>query len=371
MSAALERAREGFQSGFNAAPRVVARAPGRVNLIGEHVDYNDGFVLPFAIDRDVVVCAGPARGELLTVLAVDTPEDSTAEAYVSAVIEELELVGVKVGALDMCVAGDVPIGAGLSSSAALCSATATAVLGLAARSLPLPDVARLCQRAEHRAVNVQCGIMDPFTSLHARAGHALLLDCRTLDFEQVRIPDDAAFLITHSGASRALASSAYNERVAECADAARVLGVRALRDASESSLQLRADQLSPTLYRRARHVISEIERTRAAAHALAAGETRRVGALMQASHESLRRDYEVSSNELDALVNAALQMPGVRGSRLTGAGFGGCTITMLTSDATAEFENRVPELYRQATGLSCLIMRCNSSGGAELIGSRE
>src|SRR5262249_20998087 len=151
-------------------------------------------------------------------------------------------------------------------------------------------------------------------------------------------PDFAAFLITHSGASRALAASAYNERVAECAEAARVLGVRALRDASPSLLQLRADQLSPTLYRRARHVITEIERARSAADALSSGDTKRVGALIQTSHESLRRDYEVSSSELDALVHAARQMRGVRGSRLTGAGFGGCTITMLAPDAIAEFE---------------------------------
>jgi len=377
VASALDRSRSAFRSAFYREPFVVARAPGRVNLIGEHVDYNDGYVLPCAIDRDVVVCANRAVGEMLNVIAADAQEITTmtledpprsgAAAYVAAVALELRNLGIETPAASMTLAGDVPIGAGLSSSAAICCAAASAFLALAERSLSVEETAQLCRRAEQRAVGVLCGIMDPFAVLAAQAAHLLLLDCRSLEYRHVRIPADAALLVADSGASRALAASAYNQRVNECAVVTRQLGVSSLRDATADLLQARADTLDGTLYRRARHVISEIERTLQAAEALEAGDVRRVGALMQAAHESLRRDYEVSSRELDALVDAALTIPGVYGSRLTGAGFGGCTITLLAEDAVPEFLERVPGLYERATELKCEIWRCTPSAGASLL----
>jgi galactokinase len=199
--------------------------------------------------------------------------------------------------------------------------------------------------------------MDPFAVLAAKAGHALLLDCRSLEYHAVRIPDSAALIVADSGASRALATSAYNQRVNECAAAARQLGVASLRDATSGSLESRADTLDAVLHRRARHVITEIERTLSAAAALESHDIRSVGALMQASHESLRRDYEVSSPELDALVDVALGVPGVYGSRLTGAGFGGCTITLLAQEAVPQFLERVP----------VTAFRCTPAAGASLL----
>ena len=377
MASALDRSRSAFRSAFYREPAVVSRAPGRVNLIGEHVDYNDGFVLPFAIDRDVVVCANRAVGDTLNVIAADSKEITTtalddpprtgAAAYVSAVAAELRALGMETPAASIALAGDVPVGAGLSSSAAVCCAAANAFLALTERTLPLEEIAQLCRRAEQRAVGVRCGIMDPFAILAGRAGHALLLDCRSLDYRHVPIPNDAALLVADSGASRELAGSAYNGRVNECNAAARQLGVRSLRDATLALLRTRADNLDATLHRRARHVISEIERTLHAADALEAGDVRRVGVLMQTSHESLRRDYEVSSRELDALVDAALSIPGVYGSRLTGAGFGGCTITLADAGAVPDFTAKVSAIYGSATGLNCEVFRCVPAAGAALL----
>jgi galactokinase len=370
MATALDRSRSAFRSAFYREPSVVARAPGRVNLIGEHTDYNDGFVLPFAIDRDVVVCASPAVGNLLNVIAADAKEITTttpaepprsgAAAYISAVRAELSDSGIETPAATMSIAGDIPIGAGLSSSAAICCAATNAFLALAERTLAIEEIAQLCRRAEQRAVGVRCGIMDPFAVLASLAGHALLLDCRSLEYRHVRIPTDAALMVANSGASRTLAASAYNQRVAECAAAARRLGVRSLRDATTGLLHARAETLDAVLYRRARHVISENERTLQTAEALEAGNARRVGALMQESHESLRRDYEVSSRELDALVEAALQVPEVYGSRLTGAGFGGCTVSIMAPSVVAEFSGRVGELKYE-------VWRCVPSAGASFV----
>ncbi|HSL71544.1 MAG TPA: galactokinase family protein, partial [Longimicrobiales bacterium] len=248
MSAARDRAEAAFHSAFGRVPDVIARAPGRVNLIGEHVDYNDGIVLPFAIERDVVVCVGQARSAARQIRAADHP--AAPDAYVHSVAAELAAAGINPPDFELSVAGDVPVGAGLSSSAALTCATALALLGLADATLPIFEIAQLCRRAEHRAVGVQCGIMDPFTSLFARAGHAILLDTRTLEHEQVSVPDGAAFVIVDSGVNRVLAGSAYNQRVAECRAAARHLGVASLRDVSLEQVEAAAEHLGAVLYRR-------------------------------------------------------------------------------------------------------------------------
>jgi galactokinase len=353
MATALDRSRSAFRSAFYREPFVVARAPGRVNLIGEHTDYNDGFVLPFAVDRDVVVCASPAVGNLLTVIAADANEITTttpaepprsgAAAYISAVRAELNDSGIETPAATMSIAGDIPIGAGLSSSAALCCAATNAFLTLAERTLVIEEIAQLCRRAEQRAVGVRCGIMDPFAVLASQAGHALLLDCRSLEYRHVRTRRRRA-----DGCEQWCQPNAGGIRVqpARCRVCCRSrrLGVRSLRDATTGLLHARAETLDAVLYRRVRHVISENERTLQTADALEAGNVRRVGALMQASHESLRRDYEVSSRELDALVEAALQVPEVYGSRLTGAGFGGCTVSIMAPSAVAEFSAKLGEL---------------------------
>jgi galactokinase len=327
LPAARARAEAAFGECFAATPDVIARAPGRVNLIGEHVDYNDGIVLPMAIDLDVVVCARRRSDHVLYVASLERGETGTIHlnaterprgwpAYVAGIAAVLR---IESGA-DLVVASDVPQAAGLSSSAAFEAAVALALLALERRELDRTELAQQCRRAEHEWAGVSCGIMDQLAVLCCREAHALLLDCRTLDFEHVPIPEAVRMAITHEGSSRELAASGYNARVQECREAARLLGVAALRDVASAAA---LDVLPAPLDRRARHVISEIERTRRLAAALRAGNVLQCGALMNASHESLRHDFEVSTSNLDGLVERARAVPGVLGARLTGAGFGG------------------------------------------------
>jgi galactokinase len=313
-------------------PDAIARAPGRINLIGEHVDYNDGLVLPFAINLDVVVCARRRAQRTLNVTSLEKAERASIHldartrpagwaAYAAGVAALLEL---QQGA-DLVVASDVSEGAGLASSAAFEVAVALALLALQGRSMAPADVAQLCRQAELEWAGVRCGVMDQFAVLLGQEAHALLLDCRTLEYEHVAIPESARFAIADTGNSRKLAASAYNTRVHECLAAAQQLGVNSLRDVTSVSA---ADVLPVPLNNRARHVISEIERTRRTAAALRTGDLEQCGSLMNASHESLRRDYDVSSAALDTLVERARTVPGVLGARLTGAGFGGHAIAL-------------------------------------------
>ncbi|HEX6939461.1 MAG TPA: galactokinase [Longimicrobiales bacterium] len=375
---AAGRARTAFRAAFGGEPDVLARAPGRVNLIGEHVDYNGGCVLPVAIDRDVVVAARRRPDRRILAVAADLRgEDAFAldgltEAgagwarYVRGVAALLEASGVRLRGAELAIAGDVPAGAGLSSSAALEVACATALLGIAGASIDGPELASLCRRAEIEWAGVQCGIMDPFVSALGRADHALFLDCRSLEHRHIAIPPGVRVIATDSGVRRQLRHSAFNDRVRETREAARLLGVPELRDIDAAEFERREAELPEPLRRRARHVVREIERTRAAARALRAGDLARFGQLLAESHASARDDYEVSVAELDALV-AAASIDGVYGTRLSGAGFGGCTVSVVAEEAVAEFIRRVPATYRAATGRTATVHVCRAAAGASLV----
>jgi len=326
-----------FQQVFGAASEAVAQAPGRVNLLGEHTDYNDGFVLPVAIGQQTRVAMRRNADTQFALHAVElgetvqfTLDRPPAEHFASYVFGCLKLVhdtGVAIPPLDIHVASEVPIGVGLSSSAALEVATLRCLRSLL--SLPLDDVeiARLAQRAEIEFAGVRCGIMDQMASSLAGTDRALLLDTRSLERRTVPLPEGSAVLVLDSGVPRSLAASGYNERRAQCEEAAQLLGVASLRDVPGlESLQ----RLPDLLMRRARHVLSENARVLQAVQSCSAQE---FGALMNASHASLRDDYEVSTPELDLLVSLLQETPGVFGARLTGAGFGGACVALCAADA--------------------------------------
>jgi galactokinase len=330
----------------------VFMAPGRVNLIGEYTDFNEGFVFPMTVDRGVYVgirarddqrvrVKSSRFGELIDYRLDDfeKPEPGHWSCYVLGVIEELRLLGLVPNGFDAVIDGNLNLGAGLSSSAALETATALALQSLFGFEMSRVDVATLCQRVEHRYANVMCGIMDQFVSGLGRSNHALLLDCRTLS--HVNIPtnlDKYRIVIISSEVKRELASSAYNERRAQCDEGVALFRqfdptIASLRDVTPDLLDAYGSQLSEVVSRRCRHVITENARVLDASAALAAGELPQVGGLMTASHNSLRDDFDVSCDELDYLVDIANGIEGVLGSRMTGAGFGGCTVTLIHMDA--------------------------------------
>lgn len=363
-----------FERTFGRAPDGIAEAPGRVNLIGEHVDYNQGLVLPFAIDRSVMCAWARRDNRAVAAYSVELDElaqfevarnDHSARAdwseYVAGVAHALVASGARIGGLSLSISGDVPQGAGLSSSAALELAVAGAFRD--AFALPIDDVAlaQLCQRAENEFVGVQCGIMDQFASALSKRGHALFIDCRTLAYEHVPLRLDNAGLvavIVNSAVKRELVDSAYNHRRDECADAVGRLrpllgrpNLVSLRDVTPGEIAGIDVGPAETALRRARHVVTEIARVEAAVEALRRDDFAALGQLMAASHGSLRDDFEVSCPELDLLVELAVARDYVAGARMTGAGFGGCTINLVQRDALDSFEREVVEPYRQRTGL--------------------
>jgi galactokinase len=372
---------ESFERAFGAPPARLFRAPGRVNLIGEHTDYNDGFVLPAAIERDVLLAAAPASDAKLEVFSVDFDrrcafdlgriERSAAEPwsnYVAGVAWALQKAGHKVGGVRIALQSAVPPGSGLSSSAAIELATSVALTKLFGIDLERPALARLCQRAENEFVGMPCGIMDQFIAGLGRAGHALLLDCRSLDFEHVPV-HTAEIVVVDSGVRRELVDSAYRERRSQCESAAAKLararrGIRALRDVTPQDLERHGQRLTEMELRRARHVVTENERTLQAAQALKDDDLQTLGELMAASHNSLRDDYEVSCPELDLLVELALATPGVYGSRMTGAGFGGCTVTLAQREAVEAMREELVPRYREETGLEPMLFATAPAAGA-------
>jgi galactokinase len=329
-------------------------APGRANLIGEHTDYNDGFVLPAALELATYVAGRRRNDGVVALRSLDRPEIGR---HVAAVAQALRDEGVEVAGFEGAVASDIPIGAGLSSSAALEVALACA---LSASALEPARLARVCHRAENVYLGTRSGIMDQLASAAGQAGHALLIDCRDLSVTPVPVPAGVSLLVVDSGVRRELAESAYNERVAECRAAAQALGVRSLRDATSEHVET----LSGTLRRRARHVVEENARVLAAASALHEERLDELGPLFRASHESLRRDYEVSTPELDSLVDIAAATEGVIAARLTGAGFGGCTVNLVRAEATEAAGTAVVELYERKTGLEARFWISRPAGGA-------
>ena len=354
-----------FEAAVGRSPRLY-RAPGRVNLIGEHTDYNDGFVLPIALDRDTWVAAAPRADRRLVVrsreygetvtIDLDTEDGSDGwqnhwSCYIRGVARTLDCV---VGA-DLMIASDVPIGAGLSSSAALEVACGFALLDLAGAPIDLDHLARAAQRAEHDFAGTRCGIMDQTIACHGRADAALWLDTRSLDRRWLLLPPRVRVVVCNTMVRHELASGEYNARRADCEAGVAVLAgqrpsVRALRDVTLADLDAVSDRLSERVSRRCRHVITENARVGEAAEALENRDGPRVGALMNESHDSLRRDYEVSCTELDTMVAIARSLAGVHGARMTGGGFGGCVVALVDRAAAATIVREIVRKYKSATG---------------------
>jgi galactokinase len=374
-----------FEQRYGRAPRWIVAAPGRVNLIGEHVDYNDGFVLPMAIDRYCVFAAAEATGDNATVFSVATddeiaislsaPNKNPAHGhwsnYVAGVIAGCMRRGMRPTGFQAVIESGVPFGGGLSSSASLEVATATLFEAMTGTTLDPVEKALLCQTAEHEYAGVPCGIMDQFASVMGRPDHLMLLDCRSQRIEHVPLVDaNITVLIINTNVKHELSGGEYAQRRAQCESAARKLGVRALRDATMAQLDAKRAQLDPIEFRRARHIISEIARTTEAAAALKAGDWRRVGRLMYESHDSLRDDYEVSCRELDVLVSLARQIGptgGVIGSRMTGGGFGGCTVSLVETAKVDEVAQNLAKRYRVEMGIEPSLLTSRPSRGAHVV----
>lgn len=375
---ASERVARLFREQFGSEPRALVRAPGRVNLIGEHTDYNDGFVLPAAIDRDLCIALRPRSEAVIDVRAEGRGRSTFAlgpfgrriegwGAYVQGVAWALTESGRRLTGWDGAVASDVPVGAGLSSSAAIELATARAFEVTSGFAWEPTEIAGLCRRAENVWVGVASGPMDQLASARGRPDHAILLDCRSLDLEWVPIPEGVDMIILDTGTRRTLETSAYNERREECEAAARALGVSALRDVSETELVTHRPRLPDILERRARHVVTENARTVTAAAALRAGDPAAVGRLMNQSHQSLRDDFDVSSVTLDAIVDAARGAEGCFGARLTGGGFAGCAVALVERSATTRFQVSVTADFERSTGRICTTYVCRASEGASTL----
>jgi galactokinase len=377
--------RSWFIARFGVAPQLY-RARGRVNLIGEHTDYNDGFVLPAAIDLATYVGAAPRKDRRLVVysLAFDEGVEVDLDAapapwrhwsdYVVGVALGLEREGLRLSGANMMLATELPMGAGLSTSAALEVAVGYALSDLAGSALERKGLALLCQRAENEFVGMRCGVMDQLISCCGVAGHALLIDCRTLETRAAPLDVQARLVICNTMVSHELAASEYNKRREECERAVALLsaefdGVRALRDVSPEALARHGAALPDVILRRARHVVTENARTLAAAAALEAGDLSCFGRLMNESHASLRDDYEVSCAEADLMVDLAQSLEGVFGARLTGGGFGGSTVNLVAAEAAERFMRLIAQAYRDATGLTPQIFCATPSAGVGRISS--
>ena len=361
-----------FAAQHGRQPRLIAEAPGRVNLIGEHTDYNGGFVLPVAIDRTIAVAAAPREDNRVLAHSVDHDQrdDFSLDGarrhpmggwrnYVRGVLWALLDSQLPLSGVDLSISGDVPQGAGLSSSAALELALAGAICAASGVEISPREMALLCQRAEHMYAGVQCGIMDQFAAALGREGCALFIDCQSLETEDVPLPDGVAIVVIDSKAPRQLADTPYNQRREECAEAARVLGVTSLRDADGSQIE----SLPEVLRRRARHVVSENARVLDARAALRDGDVETLGRLFAESHASLRDDFEASTPEIDLLVELANAAPGAIGARLTGGGFGGCTVNLVEASESQTFGETVVSQYRQRGGLEAEAHVCRASDG--------
>ena len=372
-----EQVTSAFAERFGEPPTVVVRAPGRVNLIGEHTDYNDGFVLPMAIERAAWIALRPRAGNDALAVSLDYGEehsfrlDDSPSARGSGWLEylrgtawALSDAGHALHAWEGIVAGDVPIGAGLSSSAALELATACAFAAVSDIPWDAPAMARLAQRAENEWVGMNCGIMDQMISAVGQRGHAVLIDCRSLELRAVPLPPSTLVVVLDTATRRGLVDSAYNERRQQCSAAARHFGVVALRDVSVGEFAEGSTGMDALTMQRARHVVSESARTLAAADAMAAGDVTTLGRLMDESHASLRDDFQVSSHELDVMVGLARTEAGCLGARMTGAGFGGCAVALVERIAATTFAVDVARRYERATGLVPHVYISDASAGA-------
>ena len=360
-----------------------------MNLIGEHTDYNDGFVLPAAIEFHCWVAAAPCADTKIVIHSENLNE--TAEAslesicpatkghwsnYPVGVAWALKEAGKRVCGANLLVTSDVPLRAGLSSSAAIEVAVGFALLHQIGVGIDLAELAQLCQKAENEFVGAHVGIMDQFVSCHGRASHALLLDCRSLEYRLVKLPSGIQLVICNTMVKHEIGSSQYNVRRAECEEGVRALskvlpGIRALRDVTLAQLETHRALLNPTVYSRCRHVISENDRVQSAVRVFESGNVRSLSPLMRESHRSLRDDYEVSCKELDLMVEIAAAQPGVIGARMTGGGFGGCTINLVESGAVGAFKQNVAAKYLAQTGLTPEIYVSPAADGVQQVQVRS
>src|SRR5579884_547027 len=384
----IQEITEKYTELFGGIPEFLVRAPGRVNLIGEHTDYNDGFVFPAAIDRDVLIAGTRRNDRQVRAYALNFNQSSTFTLdgvqpategrerwrhYVCTIAWVFAQEGLETVGMNCVVQGDVPLGSGLSSSAAMLVASGLAYATAAGIEIEPVRLALLAQRGEREFVGVNVGIMDQFISALGQKNHALLIDTRNLTYEAVPLPQSGvSIVIADTNKRRGLVDSEYNTRRAECEKAVEILkqwlpDIKALRDVSVEDFERYADRLPETIRKRARHVITEDARTLESVEALKAGDIARFGELMNASHESLKNDYQVSCKELDALVEAARAIEGVYGSRMTGAGFGGCTVSLVADAAVEAFKRAVPPRYKQATGLNTTIYVTTAAQGAQRI----
>jgi galactokinase len=377
----LERVTHAFARAHGHPPTHVARAPGRVNLIGEHTDYNQGFVLPCAIDFATVVAAEPRDDAWVHVLALDqnnatdrfaldapieTRTDAPWANYVRGMVQALQQNGCVLGGANLVIGGDVPQGAGLSSSASLEVAVGQVFKDLfALNTLSGVDIALLAQRAENEFVGCNCGIMDQLISAQGMADHAVLIDCDTLALQPVPMPHDLAVMIVHSRVKRGLVESEYNTRRQQCEAAATFFGVSSLRQVTTTDLDARGATLDEVIFRRARHVVTENQRTLDMAQALSHQQLSRVGELMAASHASMRDDFEITVPAIDQLVGILQAAIGTEGgARMTGGGFGGCVVALMPQAKVAEVTAAVRNRYRAPSGEEGTVYVCHASAGA-------
>ncbi len=385
----VKRMRELHRARFDAEPEVFA-APGRVNLIGEHTDYAEGFVMPVAIDFATLAAISPRDDGRVVMWAENYGEERSFDAaalppersgewsdYPVGVLRMLAEAGVAIPAsansgLSLSLWGDVPLGSGLSSSASVEVATATAVVALVGATISGPELARLCQRAENEFVGANCGIMDQFISANGRANHALLLDCRDLSYRLAPIPENVALVIANTMVRHSIAGGEYGTRRAEVELACRILAghrpeIRFLRDATVEDLARWGSEIPEAARKRARHIITENARTVAAADALERHDMKQLGELMREAHWSYSRDFEASCAEADRMVELAETLPGLIGARLTGGGFGGCTVNLVEQEQANGFKAALGKLYAQETGIEPEIYVCHASDGAHRV----
>jgi galactokinase len=371
-----------YEERYGSAPPAVVRAPGRVNLIGEHTDYNDGFVLPIAIDRAIWIALTPRDDSTVRVYSIDFDQEITFDLdhlentndgpaeYIKGVAAALQREGYSLRGWQGVVGGDVPVGAGLSSSAAIELAAARAFAVASGFAWDPVKMALAGRWAENKWVGVNTGIMDQMISAAGRADRALLIDCRSLETELLPLPPETAVVVMDTATRRGLVDSAYNERSAQCEAAAQFFGAPALRDVTTAQIEAAVGSLDPVVLRRARHIVTENERVLRSKDAMLNGDAASFGQLMNASHDSLRDDFEVSSSELDTMVNIARGEDGCYGARMTGAGFGGCAVALVREDAAEGFAERVTAQYQQQTGLEPALYICKATDGAAVVEQR-
>jgi len=373
-----EQVSESFVQHFGSKPLLIVRAPGRVNLIGEHTDYNDGFVLPMAIDRAIWIAVRQRADRFVRVHSLDFGTDTIFSLddlkkeqgwaeYLKGVAFILQTDGHRLSGWDGVIIGDVPRASGLSSSAAVELATARVFASISNLEWDAAFMARVGQRAENEWVGVNCGIMDQMASAACKEGHALFLDCRSLEKQHVPLPDHVAIVVMDTSTRRGLVDSAYNERRSQCEEAAHFFGVRALRDVSLDKFEERKTGLSEIVMRRARHIITENRRVLDAVQAMRANDVVRLGNLLNASHISLRDDFEVTNEALNQIVEAAQMQLSCYGARMTGGGFGGCAIALVNAGETQAFVSEVEKIYRRKSGLEPQIYICKASAGTSVV----